>query len=113
MLEAGPLAHQSQQRVAHGLVLLVEVFRGPDNRAATFWAAAMSVMVVLAELAMWFPQSTTLAFHGTYRVDVMSAVLKAFLMVIVLLSFFYARDYFERRPFKFDGKIGRVQVSLK
>ncbi|MBK8959652.1 MAG: NADH-quinone oxidoreductase subunit NuoN [Proteobacteria bacterium] len=79
------------------LVLLVEVFRGADNRAATFWAAAMSVMVVLAELAMWFPQSTTLAFHGTYRVDIMAAVLKAFLMVIVLLSFFYARDYFERR----------------
>jgi NADH-quinone oxidoreductase subunit N len=79
------------------LVLLVEVFRAPDNRAATFWAAALSVMVVLAELAMWFPRGTTLAFNGTYRVDVMSAVLKAFLMVIVLLSFFYARDYFERR----------------
>ena len=79
------------------LVLLVEVFRGPDNRAATFWAAAMSVMIVLAELAIWFPQGTTLAFHGSYRADVMSAVLKAFVMVIVLLSFFYARDYFERR----------------
>lgn len=24
-----------------------------------------------------------------------------------------SRDYFERRPFKFDGKIGRVEVSLK
>ena len=79
------------------LVLLVEVFRRPDNHAATFWAAAMSVMIVLAELAIWFPQGTTLAFHGTYRADVMSTVLKAFLMVIVLLSFFYARDYFERR----------------
>ena len=79
------------------LVLLVEVFRKPENRAATFWAAAMSVMIVLAELALWFPQSTTMAFNGTYRVDIMAAVLKAFLMVIVLLSFFYARDYFERR----------------
>ena len=24
-----------------------------------------------------------------------------------------SRDYFERRPFKFDGKIGSVEVSLK
>jgi arylsulfatase len=24
-----------------------------------------------------------------------------------------SREYFERRPFKFDGKIGRVEVSLK
>ena len=24
-----------------------------------------------------------------------------------------SRDYFERRPFKFDGKIGKVGVSLK
>ena len=79
------------------LVLLVEVFRGPDNRAATFWAAALSEMIVLAEIALWFPRGTTLVFNGTYRADVMSAVLKAFLMVIVLLSFFYARDYFERR----------------
>ena len=79
------------------LVLLVEVFRAPDNRAATFWAAAMAVIIVLAEIALWFPQGTTLAFNGTYRADVMATVLKAFLMVIVLLSFFYARDYFERR----------------
>ena len=24
-----------------------------------------------------------------------------------------SRDYFERRPFKFDGKIGTVKVELK
>ena len=34
-------------------------------------------MIVLAELALWFPQSTTVAFNGTYRVDIMAAVLKA------------------------------------
>ncbi len=79
------------------LVLLVEVFRAPANRTLTFWAAALSVIVVLAELAAWFPDGTTSVFHGTYRADVMASVLKAFLMVIVLLSFFYARDYFERR----------------
>ncbi len=79
------------------LVLIIEVFRAPANRAATFWAAAMSVIIVLSEIAMWFPKGTTLAFNGTFRLDIMSAVLKAFVMVIVLLSFFYARDYFERR----------------
>ena len=31
------------------------------------------------------------------------------LRLLVALS----RDYYERRPFKFDGKIGKVVVALK
>lgn len=79
------------------LVLLVDVFRGARSAAVTFWAAVISVLVVLVEIALWFPEHTMNAFSGTFRLDAMSAVLKAFLMVIVLLAFFYAREYFSRR----------------
>lgn len=79
------------------LVLLVDVFRGARSAAVTFWAAVISVLVVLVEIALWFPEHTMNVFSGTFRLDAMSAVLKAFLMVIVLLAFFYAREYFSRR----------------
>lgn len=79
------------------LVLLVDVFRGARSAAVTFWAAVISVLVVLVEIALWFPEHTMNVFSGTFRLDAMSAVLKAFLMVIVLLTFFYAREYFSRR----------------
>ena len=79
------------------LVLLVDAFRGARSAAVTFWAAVISVLVVLVEIAVWFPEHTMSAFSGTFRLDAMSAVLKAFLMVVVLLAFFYAREYFSRR----------------
>lgn len=79
------------------LVLLIDVFRGTRSAAVTFWAAVISVLVVLVEIALWFPEHTMSVFSGTFRLDAMSAVLKAFLMVIVLFAFFYAREYFSRR----------------
>ena len=78
------------------LVLLVDVFRRPNAQALTFWVAIVTVLVVLAEIAFWFPTATVTAFNNTFILDPMSAVLKTFLMVVVLLSFFYARDYFQR-----------------
>ncbi|MEX2481409.1 MAG: NADH-quinone oxidoreductase subunit NuoN [Gammaproteobacteria bacterium] len=78
------------------LVLLVDVFRRADNPAATFWVAVVSVLVVLAQVTYWFPTQSVTAFAGTFVLDPMAAVLKAFVMLLVLLSFFYARDYFQR-----------------
>ena len=79
------------------LVLLVDVSGGARSQAMTFWVAVIAVLVVLVEIAVWFPEHTVTAFNDTFRTDPMSAVLKAFLMVIVLLAFFYAREYFLRR----------------
>jgi NADH-quinone oxidoreductase subunit N len=79
------------------LVLLVEVFRSPRAPAMTFWAAVLAVLVVLAEIAFGFPGQVVDAFAGSFRLDRMAAVLKAFVLVITLLSFFYARDFLVRR----------------
>ena len=83
-------------------VLLVDVFRGQASNAATFWTAIASVLFVLSELAFNFPQGSVTAFYGTIRIDAMGTVLKAFTLVLVLLSFFYARDYFEKRQAAFS-----------
>jgi NADH-quinone oxidoreductase subunit N len=79
------------------LVLIVDVFRGERSAEVTFWVATLSVLAVLVEIALWFPEHTVSAFNNTFRLDAMSAVLKTFLMTIVLLAFFYAREYFSRR----------------
>jgi len=77
-------------------VLLIDVYRPRSAPSTTFWAAILSVLLVLAAVATWFPPGVVTAFSGTFILDPMAAVLKSFVMVVVLLSFFYARDYFQR-----------------
>ncbi|MGE0483331.1 MAG: NADH-quinone oxidoreductase subunit NuoN [Gammaproteobacteria bacterium] len=78
------------------LVLVVDVYRRGTGNAATFWAAMLSVLVVLGQVAACFPNEIVLAFDGTFVLDPMAAVLKAFMLMLVMLAFFYARDYFQR-----------------
>ena len=78
-------------------VLVIDVVVAERNRALTFWAAVCALLVVLTEIALGFPTTTTTVFHGSFRLDAMAAVLKTFVIVITLLAFFYARDYFGRR----------------
>ena len=79
-------------------VLLIDAFVGKRAPAATFWGAIVTVLLVLAQVASYVPEAATFGFSGTLRVDVLGTVLKAFLLVLVLLSFFYAREYFNKRP---------------
>ncbi|MEQ8659680.1 MAG: NADH-quinone oxidoreductase subunit NuoN, partial [Gammaproteobacteria bacterium] len=44
-----------------------------------------------------FPAESMVSFAGTFVLDPMAAVLKSFVLVVMVLSFFYARDYFQRR----------------
>jgi len=77
--------------------LLVDAFAGRQRPAATFWFAVIGSLVVLGELASHVPDATRFAFAGTYRQDVLGTVLKGFILVLVVVSFFYAREYFRKR----------------
>ena len=77
--------------------LLVDAFIGKRNPAATFWCAVLGGLVVLAQLSQAVPDTVKIIFAGTYRLDVVGAVLKAFILVLVLVSLFYAREYFRKR----------------
>ena len=78
-------------------VLLVDVFRSKASNAVTFWAAVVTLLVVLSQFALYFPNGSAIAFFGTAKIDPMGTVLKALTLVLVLLSFFYARDYFNKK----------------
>jgi NADH-quinone oxidoreductase subunit N len=69
-------------------VLMIDVFRGQKSNTVTFWAATVSILVVLSQMAVYFPDGTAIAFFGTVKLDPMGTVLKAFALVLVLLSFF-------------------------
>lgn len=77
--------------------LLVDAFIGKRNPAATFWSAMLGGVVVLALLSQSVPDTVKIIFAGTYRLDVVGAVLKSFILVLVLVSLFYAREYFRKR----------------
>ncbi|MGD9602722.1 MAG: NADH-quinone oxidoreductase subunit NuoN [Gammaproteobacteria bacterium] len=78
-------------------VLLVDAFVGRRNPEATFWSAILACVVTLAQVASFVPEAAMFGFSGTIRLDVLGAVLKTFMLVLVLLSFFYAREYFNKR----------------
>ncbi|MFP6681007.1 MAG: NADH-quinone oxidoreductase subunit NuoN [Gammaproteobacteria bacterium] len=83
-------------------VLLLDVFRAQGPKAVTFWAAILSILVVLSQMALYFPDGSAIAFFGAVKIDPMGTVLKAFALVLVLLSFFYARDYFDKNHSEFS-----------
>ncbi|HMM76394.1 MAG TPA: NADH-quinone oxidoreductase subunit NuoN [Gammaproteobacteria bacterium] len=78
-------------------VLLLEAFCGKQKPQASFWCSMLGGIVVLALLASYVPESARFGFAGTFRVDVVGTVLKSFMVVLVLLSFFYAREYYAKR----------------
>ena len=77
-------------------VLMIDVFRGRGSNAITYWAAIFSVLLVLGLIASYFPDGSAIAFFGTVKLDPMGAVLKAFALALVLISFFFARDHFDK-----------------
>ncbi|MGH8595720.1 MAG: proton-conducting transporter membrane subunit, partial [Gammaproteobacteria bacterium] len=85
-------------------VLLIDAFAGKHAPAATFWCAVVSCLVVLAQIASYVPEAAAFGFAGTLRVDVMGTVLKAFVLVLVVISFFYAREYFNKQPHTAPGE---------
>jgi len=85
-------------------VLLVDAFVGKRNPDATFWSAVLACVIVLAQVASFVPEAAMFGFAGTFRLDVLGAVLKTFMLVLVLLSLFYAREYFTKRREEIRGE---------
>ena len=77
--------------------LLAEAFFGKRSPDASFYCALAGGALVLAQVALRQGVDTVSAFGGTFRIDPVANVLKTFILVLVLLSFVYAREFFARR----------------
>jgi len=75
------------------LVLLVDAFSKDPLHLLTYWTTQASLLVTLALVLYYFPESSQIAFNGSFVSDSMSAILKAFMCGITFVVFLYSHEY--------------------
>ena len=78
------------------VVLLVDIWLPDRYRRLTCQLAQASLAGALLLVLATFPDARTTTFDGTFVIDPMAAVLKAFLLVVSGFGFFYSRVHLER-----------------
>jgi len=78
------------------VVLLVDLWLPDRYRRLTCQLAQASLAGALILVLATFPEARTTTFAGTFVIDPMGAVLKAFLLVVSGFGFFYSRVHLER-----------------
>src|SRR5690606_22793882 len=74
-------------------VLIADLFVDDARRGVTYWLAMASLAITAIVLFATAPESRTLLFGGSYVSDGLSQVLKLASVILVGLSFVYARGY--------------------
>ena len=69
------------------LVLLVDVFKREESNL-TFWTASLSLVVVCLLVVVWRPDQPVYAFGSTFKLDQVSSLLKIFILITGLGTFF-------------------------
>ena len=77
------------------LVLLVDVFKKEGSKL-TFWTASFALVVVGIQIIVWRPSLPLLVFDSSFKLDQVSALLKIFVVMTGVGSFFYAQYHFEK-----------------
>ncbi|HET6628897.1 MAG TPA: NADH-quinone oxidoreductase subunit NuoN [Woeseiaceae bacterium] len=75
------------------VVLVVDLFIEEHQRAITYWVSLASLAVIAVLLVATAPESRTVLFGGGYVSDAFSQLLKLASVILVGLSFVYARHY--------------------
>lgn len=79
------------------LVLLVDAFSKDPLRLTAYRLAQVGLLAVLGLVLYDFPQDAALAFHGGFVSDPLGATLKAFILGLSLVVFFYAYEYLKKQ----------------
>lgn len=79
------------------LVLLVDAFSKDPLRLTAYRLAQAGLLAVLGLVLYDFPQDAALAFHGGFVSDPLGATLKAFILGLSLVVFFYAYEYLKKQ----------------
>jgi len=74
------------------VVLVADLFIAENRKVVTFWMAMASLAITAWALVNSVPEGTIYTFSGSYVSDSLSHVLKGFAVLMVGLSFVYARD---------------------
>ena len=79
------------------LVLLVDLYFGRRRPALVFLLAQASLVLAALLCIALYPQEPITTFNGTFKSDGMSAVLKAFIILVTYFVLFYAKFYLDVR----------------
>ena len=78
-------------------VLVVDVYLKDEHRVVTYMLSQAGLVVTLLLISQHTPQTRELAFNGLFVSDLMSAVLKYSVVLLVALVFVYSRNYLQQR----------------
>ena len=79
------------------LVLLIDAFSQDPLRRAAYRTAQAGLVLVLALVLYHFPRDAAVAFHGGFISDALGATLKAFMLGLCLIVFFYSYEYLQKQ----------------
>ena len=75
------------------VVMIADLFIENENRIVTFWLSMLSLVATAVVLWATAPDARTVVFYGAYVSDPLSQIVKLGAVLIVGVSFLYARDY--------------------
>ncbi|KTC64556.1 NADH dehydrogenase I subunit N (plasmid) [Legionella adelaidensis] len=79
------------------VALLAELFLRHRINSITFYCAAIGLILAGSVSFLYLNQFNVLLFNGLFISDDMGHLMKIFIYISVLLSFYYSRDYIEER----------------
>lgn len=78
-------------------VLVADLFIEERNRILTFILAQISLVLTLVAIFYVRQEEALIAFSGTFVLDPMATILKAFAVIVTFGAFMYSRDYLRER----------------
>ncbi len=75
------------------LVLVVDAYSKDPLHLLSYWITQASLLITLGLVLYYFPEDASIAFHGSFISDAMSATLKAFICGISFIVFLYSHEY--------------------
>ena len=79
------------------VVLLVDLYFGRRHKTVVFLLAQASLVICALLCIALFPEEAVTTFHGAFKSDAMSAVLKVFIILVTYFALFYSRVYLDAR----------------
>ena len=75
------------------VVMIADLFVDDEEHRITFWLSMVSLAIVAVVLFLTSPDGSVVVFFGAYVSDPFSQILKLASVLLVAVSFLYARDY--------------------
>jgi NADH-quinone oxidoreductase subunit N len=81
--------------VLASVALVVDAYSESPDKVTTYRFVQLSLLIVITLILVFIPDSTGYAFHNHFISDPMSMILKAVIVIVTMVVFFYSFEYFK------------------